>query len=170
MISALINRRKRGERGAILVEAAVVFPVLFALFSAFIDFAWALNDLQTTRQETREVARAAAVDHDMSDLGCSHSAGTVSDATKGLICSVKDRVGDTARVKLVLPDTTHEYGDTIRLCVQTPYDSLTGVYSDLIDHRVAQIKVETRAEMDPDQPLEAFSESAPSGHDWSFCS
>lgn len=56
------NRRHRsGERGAIIVEAAIVFPVLALLLFGMISGGLALDDKQQMTHATREGARYAAV-------------------------------------------------------------------------------------------------------------
>ena len=53
--------RTRRERGAALVEFAIVFPLFFLLVSGIIDFGLAFSDLNSTRQGVREGARQAVV-------------------------------------------------------------------------------------------------------------
>lgn len=64
MRSPLAKDRNDRSRGAVIVlssDAAIVLPLLLALLGGFIDFAWVFNDLQTTRQEAREITRQAVV-------------------------------------------------------------------------------------------------------------
>lgn len=163
-------RRYRESRGAVIIEAAIVLPVLLALLGGFIDFAWVLNDLQTTRQEVREVARDAAVADTGNTTGCAHGAGSVNATTESLICSIKSRAGAEAVVKVTFPDIDgYEVGSAIRVCVERPYVSLSGMYASLIEDGAAKVRVESRIEQTAAAPIQAFEEPAPSGLDWGFC-
>ena len=163
------NRSHERTRGAIIVEAAVVLPLILALFAGFVDFAWVLNDLQSVRQETREVARDAVVGNSGA-TGCSHNAGTVNATTEGLICEVKSRLGSDVVVRLELPDAGgYVEGNAVRVCVQKPYESLTGVYATMINDGAATVKVESRIEQVAAVAFESFSEPPLTGQSWGFC-
>lgn len=55
-----LNRDSRRERGATLVEAAVVFPLLFLVLFALVEFGWAFKDSLSIGHGAREAARAGA--------------------------------------------------------------------------------------------------------------
>lgn len=55
--SARIGRR---DRGATLVEAAVVFPLLFLVLFSLVEFGWAFKDSLSVGHGAREAARAGA--------------------------------------------------------------------------------------------------------------
>ena len=55
------KERLRDERGAALVEFAIVMPLLFLLLFGVIEFAIAFNDYQSIRQGARDGARQAVV-------------------------------------------------------------------------------------------------------------
>ncbi len=158
------------QRGAVLIEMALVFPVLVALLAGFIDFGWVLNDLQTTRHEAREIARDAVVGLVDTRLGCTHLAGAQLGATStGLLCDAKRRLGGDVRVRLELPGGSYAVGEPLRLCLEFPYESLTGLYAGQIDGGAATVRVESRIEVELPDPLEPFSEPSLPGHDWGFC-
>jgi hypothetical protein len=54
------NRTSSRERGATLVEAAVVFPFLFLLLFGLVEFGWAFKDSLSVGHGAREAARAGA--------------------------------------------------------------------------------------------------------------
>jgi Flp pilus assembly protein TadG len=54
------NARGRRERGATLVEAALVFPLLFLVIFAIVEFGWAFKDQLSVGHGAREAARAGA--------------------------------------------------------------------------------------------------------------
>ena len=54
------TRGGRRDRGATLVEAAVVFPMLFLLLFGLVEFGWAFKDNLSVGHSAREAARAGA--------------------------------------------------------------------------------------------------------------
>jgi Flp pilus assembly protein TadG len=57
------GRRGAGDRGAALVEFAIIMPVLFLLIFAVIEFGWAFFQELDVRHAAREGGRLAAVDY-----------------------------------------------------------------------------------------------------------
>ena len=53
-------RTVRRDRGATLVEAAVVLPLLFVVIFALVEFGWAFKDSLSVGHGAREAARAGA--------------------------------------------------------------------------------------------------------------
>ncbi len=96
--------RKR-ERGANLVEFALVAPLLIALVFGIVDFAWILSQQQDVRHGAREAARLAAVNTDtgpnMATLTC--SAMNVSSGAVVTFGRTGDQPGDTGNVSVVSP-------------------------------------------------------------------
>lgn len=60
MISSIRARRARGDRGAVLVEAAFVLPVLLTLVFGIVEFGFAWRDKITVETATRAGARTAS--------------------------------------------------------------------------------------------------------------
>jgi Flp pilus assembly protein TadG len=60
MVGPVVGRR-RGERGAVAVEFALIFPLLMVLVFGVIDFGRAFNAQETLTQAAREGSRLAAV-------------------------------------------------------------------------------------------------------------
>ena len=60
MIASLRARRARGDRGAVLMEAAFVFPVLMTLLFGIVEFGFAWRDKITVETATRAGARTAS--------------------------------------------------------------------------------------------------------------
>ncbi len=54
------NRRARRDRGATIVEAAIVLPLLFLVLFALVEFGWAFKDSLSVGHAAREGARAGA--------------------------------------------------------------------------------------------------------------
>ena len=96
--------RKR-ERGANLVEFALVAPLLIVLVFGIVDFAWILSQQQDVRHGAREAARLAAVNTDtgpnMATLTCSSM--NVSSGAVITFGRTGDQPGDTGNVSVVSP-------------------------------------------------------------------
>ena len=60
MIRSIRARRARGDRGAVLVEAAFVLPVLLTIVFGIIEFGFAWRDKITVETATRAGARTAS--------------------------------------------------------------------------------------------------------------
>ena len=164
------RRREDQERGAALVEFAIVFPLLFLLLSGIIDFGMAFANQNSARQGVREGARQAVVANLDSDGSCTIVGGTLPDATRKVICMTKSRIGlpeaDT-RV-MVAFGGTNQAGDSLLVCAQYPLTSATGVFEPVMDGRALTAKVEMRIEK-ADLTLTAGAETALPGEDWSWC-
>ena len=61
MVKPLFRRRIRSERGAELIEFAVVLPILLLVFAAIVDFALMFQRFLTLNNAAREGARIAAL-------------------------------------------------------------------------------------------------------------
>jgi Flp pilus assembly protein TadG len=72
----IYDRRPRGERGAQVVEFALIVPVLLIIIGAIIQFGFIYNAQVTVTQAAREGARLAAI------CGSSCSSGPIASSTK----------------------------------------------------------------------------------------
>lgn len=161
---------ERDERGAALVEFAFVFPILFLLVAGTIDFGLTFSNLNSTRQGVREGARQAVVANFGADATCTVTGSISSEATKKAICLTKDRIGlkdADVRVKLEIVGA-YQIGDSLRICAQYPMNSVTGVFSPLMDGRIITSKVEMRIEKVDDELTDAQEDPLP-GESWSWC-
>lgn len=172
------------ERGAALVEVAMIGGILLGLVLSVVDLAFAAFDSQTTNFAVRATARSAATAEIAPDAGC-HLADVVSSgdvqAFRRLACATKNRSSvDPRRMRVkvrleVSDDPTiagdGTSGDSVRVCAMTQGRSLSGVFGKLFDGRVFTAQTVTRIE----QPvgtagsIVAGYESPFVGHDWSFC-
>jgi len=57
----LLRRLKKNDRGASLIEFAIVAPLLIVLFMGIIEFGWVYNGYITLNGATREGARIASI-------------------------------------------------------------------------------------------------------------
>ena len=102
-----MNRRVT-DRGASLVEFAMVAPLLIMLVMGIIDFGWILSQNQDVRHGAREAARLAAVDAGsvgaMTTLAC--NAMPVSNGATVTFDRGTGAVGATGVVTIDAPVTT----------------------------------------------------------------
>ncbi len=139
-------RRDKSERGANLVEFALVAPFLILLLFGIIEFAWVFAQDLTVKHGAREGARLAAV-----TFGADTAALTTE--TKGRM-----NISDPASVTIsycvdpaIVGNTgTVEPGDGIEVTVSQPRAPLTGI----LDWALSAVPtltstVEIRAEQTP---------------------
>ena len=100
----MVVRRDR-ERGANLVEFALIAPLLIMLVMGIIDFGWILSTQQDARHGAREAARLAAVNTDstvnMTTLVCSSM--NVSNGATVTFNTGGGAVGNSGSIILVAP-------------------------------------------------------------------
>jgi Flp pilus assembly protein TadG len=172
------SRVRHGERGAVLLEFAIIAPIFFLLLFGIIDFGFTFNDMQSVRQGAREGARGAVVKDYGTDTSCGingSAAGAIDDVKK-IICQTKERaaLGDTLRVS-VRVDAVAPAGfknNSVKVCVTRMASSVTGMFSPLLANKPLRSEIEMRAErsMGPVVDLGGtWSETDPSGANWSWC-
>jgi hypothetical protein len=155
-----------GERGASVVEFALVVPIFVLLLLGIIDFGMAFNDYNKVRQGVREGARQIVV-ADWSTDGC-----TTGSSSARAACVTRARIGlddvDT-KVKIVLP-AGYAAGDPVKVCAMHPFRSLTGLFSPVLNGAVAKSKLTMRIEqIDDAEPIMPYEDAPPGGQSWSWC-
>ena len=69
MVKKLLRRRVRSERGAELIEFALVLPILLLVFAGIVDFALMFQRFLTVSNAAREGARIAVLPgYDQTDV------------------------------------------------------------------------------------------------------
>lgn len=170
------------ERGAALVEAAIVLPLLIVIVFGIIEFGLAWSNNVALRQGVREAARQGAV----GNFGPTYTTGDpchltgVSGATdnmKNLMCLAKARVGldgSKLRVKILSANAnftssgTFAKADSIIVCAMLPLESVTGLFSGIIGNGMLRSKTAMRIELS-DMVANGGEETPPSGGNWSWC-
>jgi hypothetical protein len=149
------------ERGAALVEFAIVATLLLALVFGIIDFGNMYHQAASQRQGTQQAARFAAV----GDFGpCAGS------ATERIVCQVKDLIGGTENVavRVVVPDT-YTRGNPLIVCSERPRVSITGFFAPFMDGRYSRSVAYVRIEQtDSSGTPTTGGDVAPSGS-WAWC-
>jgi len=156
-------RRGRGDRGAVIVEAALVLPVLLILVFGMIDFGINLSDQIAVREGVREGARQAVVGapgaETIPEVVALTKARIGSSTTGTRVYVVPEAVGDAAAGAV---------GSNVTVCAYVPLRSLSGLYRAVLDGRYMWTRVTMRVE----QALEytsASGDTAPSGKTWANC-
>lgn len=180
-----------GERGASLVEFALVAPILFTLVFGVIDFGLVLADSIGIRQGVREGARQATV----ADWGTTESCGLQLTATgstemKKLMCLTKSRSDMPASsMKVAIRfdpvnsglASANAYpagtgtapsgpvGNGIIVCAITPMSSRTGFFTPIMGGKFMRSKVVMRIEKAAGSSQSPTQEADPSGANWAWC-
>ncbi|HZR12661.1 MAG TPA: TadE/TadG family type IV pilus assembly protein [Acidimicrobiia bacterium] len=137
-------RRAREERGASLVEFALILPLLMLFVFGIIEFGGTYNNFVSLRNGVREGARLAVV----------------NDQSNGdILTETKQRIGlDASQTKVrVVLNGTH-VGDTVTVCASYPAYNITGVMRPFLGNRVVTSSVTMRLEQVP-----SFTSSADPG-------
>ncbi len=131
-----VRSLRRDERGANLVEFAIVLPLLVVLLFGIIEASWAFAQQNDVRHGAREGARLAAVDF-----------GNVNTiATE--VCNRMDVVYPSKTPTVTLTPLTGSgvLGDTATITVSSSPDSLTGVIDALLGNLTMTSTIEFRLE------------------------
>lgn len=162
-----------GQRGAALVEAAFVVPLIIVILLGTVEFGIALADLISVRQGTRDATRNAVVDNYGADLSCTLTGTITNDESKKVICETKneiDRDESRVRVKLVFPDggkTAPPDDNSLLVCTEFRHRSPTGFFGLLLNSKVSKTQVAMRVEQDL-SAVDAEEETSLSGS-WAWC-
>lgn len=176
------RRRNRPERGAVLVELALVAPVLLVLVLGIIDFGMVFSDSISMRGGVREASWNASRGILGSADGCPLTfAGTApTAATQRVMCLAKDRSELPAagmRVKVRLVDLSNPanpgiaaVGQGLMVCTMRYAHSTTGFFSMLLDDRLQRARLtNVIIASDAGNPVVDAEEAPLTGSDWSWC-
>lgn len=167
------------DRGAVLIEFALVALLLFTLVFGIIDFGGAYNDQISVRQGARDGVRQSVTGRIGTDTSCAPVGGTPANASvHKVVCLTKSRVGldeDDTRVKIDVNDPAGSDRGSVAVCVMYPLGSVTGFFP-MLDGRVVRTEVQMRTEQTVSEALGTgnpdlvdYTEPALSGQNWSFC-
>jgi Flp pilus assembly protein TadG len=181
----MIEAERPRERGAVLVEAAFVIPILLLFIFGTIDFGWTFNQYTAVRQGVREGAREAAVNTlpqpssgTWASAGCSLAANNLpADAANAdftdMMCYTKNRIGlgmgTAVRVSIAWdsPGTGWVYSAdptkvaSLVVCAQYRVNSITGVYGPIMNGHVLTAKTEIRIEQAPASNIPTSTATSP---------
>jgi Flp pilus assembly protein TadG len=174
------ERRARGERGAALVELAIILPIFVVLVFGLLEFGITYNSYIALRQGTREAARQGAVGNFGSTTTCSLTGLTGSPTTdvQKLMCLAKSQTGlsfANTRVKVLSGNAdfttagTFTKGDSLIVCTEYPVDAAAKIVSPLLGGAILKTKTSMRIETNYSVTETGGQESALGGGDWSWC-
>lgn len=177
-----------GERGASLVEFAIVAPILFVMLFGIVDFGLVLSDSIGLRQGVREAARQASVAQFGSTSSCGASlTGNPTTEMRKLVCLTKARSDiDASKVRVAIrfdPASsglaaaaaypagtgTPPVGNGIIVCSIVRMESRTGFFEPFLGDRYIKSKVVMRIEKAVGTAQTPVQEVDPSGQGWSWC-
>src|SRR5579862_568398 len=160
------------QRGAALVEFAIVVVLFCALLFGIIDFSNVFNNYNALRQGVREGARQGVVGNVGSDSSCDLHGAPGNATTQELMCLTKNRIGLPASDLYVdvLFDPSYAVNEGLVVCAQSKASSLTGAFSALLDSTWLRSKVEMNIEQAvAGTPPDAGAETVPASTSWSWC-
>ena len=165
--------RVRNESGAVVIEFALVAPMVIMLLLGMLTYGLWLNDMLNLRQGVREASRQGVVGSFGSSTSCGATYDMIpsSDIQK-LVCLTKGAVGSltgTTRVKVLLPDGWVR-GKQLIVCTQvkaTRIASPVPLPTNDIIRTSSRMAIEVA---NPGQVETGGAETPPSGGDWSWCS
>jgi hypothetical protein len=136
-------RRGAGDDGAVLVEFALICPILFLLIFGVIEFGWAFGQNLDVRHGAREGARLAAVNF-------RSTSATVGNAQRDeLVAEICSRLDTKTSVLVNLHRVgTTDVGQVIEVRVKKPLDQLTHFLGFALDGKELHSNVEARLEQD----------------------
>ena len=152
-------RRRDGERGAALVEFALILTLFFLLIFGMIEFGVDYNNYIAVRNGTREGARMGVVNDLNNAPSCKIAGATVTppaspasatDYMNALICKTKSRIGlntGSTKVQILAPNPT--IGGTLQICASFPVGSVTGLVAPFVSGKKLVSSVTMRLEQVP---------------------
>lgn len=188
----------RGERGAVLAEFAIAFPVLILLMMGVIDLGLTFSHKGATTNAAREAARVGSVGRVGDRDGCTIDGSPIDDRTRRLVCHAKARTGvadDDARVRITYMDGdgahTTDFSDaalvanrySLMVCISTRTRSVTGMLHPFLDGRFHHARAVIKTAATPwskvvggrtvytyPPPFEERPMTGPHGDDtWTWC-
>lgn len=111
-MARFMNNKNRHRRGAAIVEAAIVFPLLVVLTLAVIEYGWMFMQIHHVTNAARHGARMAAKSTASEDEASSSVAAILNEAGLGnsgyeVQFTSAASSGDTLRVEVVVPYEGH---------------------------------------------------------------
>ena len=171
----LRRRAARPDRGASVVEFALIAPLLFLILFGIIDYGIWFSDSISARQAVRDGARRGVVEN----FGtCQNPPGTAADMAK-LACTVRaamEPIGGQAFVKVSVASgpsgpsgAPWAVGGTLRVCAMTKHNALLPLVPFPADG-ISRTRVDMPIEQLTGTPARPeHTDLPPPGSDWNWC-
>lgn len=146
------SRRRGDQRGAALVEFALIATPLFMILFGTIEFGWAFFQLNDIRHGAREGIRLVAVASEVDPAYAGIDMDTNGERLAQATCERMDqREGVFVTIDLTEldGDGTFDVGDDVTVTAEKPLDQLTMLFDPVIGHVVLREVVTSRLEQDP---------------------
>ena len=171
-------RRRDGERGAALVEMALVLPLLLLIVFGIIEFGTTYSNYIGLRDGVRNSARSGAVGSFGTNTTCNLTgADEASTVVRRLMCLTKTQTGlNSAQVRVKIMSAnpsftgagTFQKNEALIVCAQIPTKAVTGFLGTALTGKTLRTKVAMRIERS-DIVATAGDEDPPTGQNWSWC-
>ena len=133
---------RRSERGAALVEFAVVMPLLILLVFGIMEAGWMFAQLTETRNAAREGARLAVVDFGSSTDVAAETCTRAYLSSSGALIFITT-AGD-------VEDPVEDPNASVTVTIEKGYQTLTG----LLDPIFGSVSLDSTVTMRVERPLE----------------
>ncbi len=157
--------RRRGQRGAALVEMAIAIPVLLLVVFGVIEFGIYVNRNINLTQGVREAGRQGAV---ANYAGGNATCAASGSPTNQLVCLTKVRIGVTGAAVHVIGPSTNAVGSAFAVCATYKTQSITGIMQAFLP-RYIHTETIMRIEQAPSTGLTTGGDTDPEGNGWSSC-
>jgi Flp pilus assembly protein TadG len=147
-----MNNRRSNERGASMVEFALVLPLFLLLLFGIMEVGWLFAQQVEVRNAAREGARLAVVDF------------ADTDTMRSEVCARASLSAPNASVQFQLirtPGNTGPDPDAARVTVSQVYRSITGGFIPGFDGSTIRSVVDMRLEQDPGWTSEGSGSPCP---------
>ncbi len=139
--------RRRDEKGASLVEFAIILPIFALLLFGLIDFGMVFGGFIVLRNDVGAAARSASVDYIVPSC---------KSASNPMICTIQSDIGSlpgvvsgSVEVAITFPTGTASVGQPVVVCAQATVHSLTGITSPILNGRIIHASTQMRIEQNP---------------------
>jgi len=135
------RRSRRRDGGTVLVEFALVAPLLFLLLFGIVEFGWAFLQYLDVRHGAREGARLAAVNY-----GSSTDVAQSEEIIDETCLRMDTAAGST--ITVTVDDAARTIGRKATVRVSTGLDTLTGFLDGFLGSVTLESEVDIRLEQD----------------------
>jgi len=146
-----LERRADRDRGAVLIEFAIIAPFLFLVIFAIIEFGWGFGQYLDVRHGAREGARLAAVNY-ADPINGVPSTGAAQ--TQEIVDAVCERMGGDINGGTIELDFAvggedgNDTGDEATITLSSKLDTLTGFLDTFLAGKDINDEISFRLERD----------------------